>query len=480
MKTAVSLMSVFLTALTTASADFRVFRSAEGQVMEAEVLEVTEKSTTMRLQNGQEFTLPLERFSPADQEFLREWSPPGLDGEQIEKLNEVIGHPLFSGSKALWGESAAEIALRLKWPPESETKYSSSFRRYPGPKERFLSSRLYSAVVYAGEDGHPDRFSLVYANKGDFYAAAGSGEDHFAAGQVSDEAGSLEEAMASAEERIAKQLSSILAEGESQRFGEGSTRRTVRRWDFQGHAFLLSHVEQEYVGLTIVPTEQADSSGRSGLTSDQVLRARLERNVLRQENGDVVLANIPMVDQGPKGYCVPATFERAMRYMAIPADMYLLAQAGQSDAGGGTVTSILVDAVKSEVSSKARRVRDLDLERFKLSLIARYIDKGVPILWHMASLDRYNQIANERTVARESISDWSAWAEMVSAEMEANVESGDLHPETNYHICMIVGYNAATEEIAVSDSWGPRYELRWVHLGEAAAVSMGGGYVIDL
>jgi hypothetical protein len=36
-----------------------------------------------------------------------------------------------------------------------------------------------------------------------------------------------------------------------------------------------------------------------------------------------------MVDQGPKGYCVPATFERAMRTMGIDADMYLLAMVGQ-------------------------------------------------------------------------------------------------------------------------------------------------------
>ncbi|MFT6865090.1 MAG: hypothetical protein ACJAVK_003663 [Akkermansiaceae bacterium] len=45
---------------------------------------------------------------------------------------------------------------------------------------------------------------------------------------------------------------------------------------------------------------------------------------------------------------------------------------------------------------------------------------------------------------------------------------------------MIIGYNEATNEIAVSDSWGSNYTLRWVHLDEAEAVSNKSGYVIDI
>jgi hypothetical protein len=45
---------------------------------------------------------------------------------------------------------------------------------------------------------------------------------------------------------------------------------------------------------------------------------------------------------------------------------------------------------------------------------------------------------------------------------------------------MIIGYNEQTSEIAVSDSWGPRYGLRWVHIDIAKAVTSRGGFVIDL
>ena len=79
------------------------------------------------------------------------------------------------------------------------------------------------------------------------------------------------------------------------------------------------------------------------------LRRVHEANVEKRANGDLVILNIPMVDQGPKGYCVPATFERCMRYMEIPADMYLLAMAGNTGMGGGTVISTLVNAVQQEV-----------------------------------------------------------------------------------------------------------------------------------
>jgi hypothetical protein len=39
------------------------------------------------------------------------------------------------------------------------------------------------------------------------------------------------------------------------------------------------------------------------------------------------------------------------------------------------------------------------------------------------------------------------------------------------HVVLIIGYNAETNEIAFSDSWGERYKERWMTLGEAESVS---------
>jgi hypothetical protein len=36
---------------------------------------------------------------------------------------------------------------------------------------------------------------------------------------------------------------------------------------------------------------------------------------------------------------------------------------------------------------------------------------------------------------------------------------------------LIIGYNRATDEIALSDSWGPSYAERWITADEAEAIS---------
>ena len=154
-----------------------------------------------------------------------------------------------------------------------------------------------------------------------------------------------------------------------------------------------------------------------------------------------------------------------MRYMQVPADMYLLATLATT-AGGGTLTGKLAEEAKRIISSKARRIKDLDLEKdLDIRLVRRYVDKGVPILWQMASVPAYNDAANSLTRKRSTVTD-------STLPMLSN--------ESNYHICMIIGYNEKTSEIAVSDSWGPSFELRWIPLEVAKAVTTSGGFVIDL
>ena len=98
---------------------------------------------------------------------------------------------------------------------------------------------------------------------------------------------------------------------------------------------MLSLQEGKYAALRIMPIARADRSGRVGKITEGDLKKRMASCVERRDNGDVIIRNIPMVDQGPKGYCSPATWERYLRYMEIPADMYLLALAARTRTGGG-------------------------------------------------------------------------------------------------------------------------------------------------
>jgi hypothetical protein len=252
-----------------------------------------------------------------------------------------------------------------------------------------------------------------------------------------------------------------------QRFGEGEGRRTVYRWDWRGHSILISEVEEEYVGIEVATQAFADAGGKVERLKDVEIRAQAAGNVQRRENGDVVIQDIPMVDQGPKGYCVPATAERAMRYLGVPADMYVLAMAGGTGLGGGTVVNVLLEAVGKDIRRKGRSFDQWN-GPLKIKDLTKYIDKGVPIIWGIFSSDEWNSKANERTKKRAETTDWAAW----KTEMAGINEKGAMAKDKeSAHVVLIIGYNAETHEIAFSDSWGERYKERWMTLGEAESVS---------
>jgi len=431
--------------------------------------------------NGKSFSLPVDRFTEgveAEVTGLLE-SNTTRDSKKIDssKINELIGHSLFSDI-SLWNETGTEVAARLEWRKESVKKYSSSYRSYPKPSYQFLGARPYCVTLYGGEGDKPESFSLVYANKGDYGSNVGSGEDHFKKIHPNEELpNTLEEAIKLDEKLITQTLTEALGEHKVQRYGEKEDARNVLRWDFENHSFLLSSLDGEYVNLLIVPIENAEAKGKVKFVKDSDLKAQQLTNIVRSENADVYIDNIPMVNQGPKGYCAPATFERAMSYMKIPADMYLLATAATTQQG--TNTRLLAENCKRIIRSKARRIKDLDLNKdLKMKTVQKYIDKGVPILWQMRSLREYNVLANKRSEKRKTVKDFKAWADEIQAEVE-EIGEGVMSQNANHHICMIIGYNEETQELAVSDSWGPNYELRWVHIDIAKAVTSYGGFVID-
>ena len=69
------------------------------------------------------------------------------------------------------------MASRLRWPRESSTESSQSFRLYSPATYKFASVRPYSAALYGGRSSTLG-LSLVFANKGDCFASAGVGEEH--------------------------------------------------------------------------------------------------------------------------------------------------------------------------------------------------------------------------------------------------------------------------------------------------------------
>ena len=434
-----------------------------GNLIEVEILEIEDTRIQIQMTNGQATWLDRARLSDESQKMIKDKET--RKQNEHEALNAILGIGLFTDLN-LWDDPSVVVAKRLSWPRESKTDSQSSFRYYPSANYRILKARPYSAVLY-GNSGKVENVSIVFANKGDFKFS-----NPPSAGEISD----MQRAIERDFEQIRNLLSEQFGEPDRQQFGAGrGIKQLIERWDWKSHAFILASKDGEYTSMKIMQSSAADNKGRGEKISDAALRRLTVENIITKAYGDVLVGNIPMVDQGPKGYCVPATFERYLRYMQIPADMYILAMAGQTQVGGGTSLAKIIDAVDGYVGSQNRSMKEVGGE-IKLRTVKKYIDKGLPIIWTLFSSRQYNSFVNKRTVERQSVNDWEAWKD------RSKNEARDINLIKDFrsaHACMIIGYNNTTAEIAVSDSWGPSYAVRWVPVDQIAQVSQGSIYLLD-
>ena len=376
-------------------------------------------------------------------------------------LNEAFGVPIFT-DEFLWDDNAQDVATRLQWPEESRTSIDSSFRKYPEASELLLGCRPYSLALYAEEE-KPARLSIIFANKGDS-VDSNQNSTRVRNTQILDYKRSIQ----NDKKKLTDVLTKLFGEPQADSFGQGrKTRESVKRWDWNGHAFLLASPRDEYVALRIMTTESADAGGKSRIP-DSVIREAVTNRIEKRENGDVIL-DMPMVDQGPKGYCVPATWERVMRYMGVPADMYTLAMAGNTKNGGGSSVAAVSAGASQSILQAGRRIESPSMKIDAVN-VSRFIDRGLPIMWALFSSEDFNNAVNSRIQDRKSMTDITEWKKVLAA---ARKEGRKFRPQRDSaHVCMIIGYNKQTGEIAISDSFGPAFAERWMTADEAAAVTL--------
>lgn len=389
----------------------------------------------------------------------------------VAGMNALLGIELWKDDR-LWDDTDSEVARRLGWPQESRTDVEASFRYYPGINHdgmssyRILETRAYTAALYAAE-GKPLQLSIMFSNKGDFplfrYKENPSKSDIDA----------FKSALESEADALSAKLTAALGPATRAKMGTGKElRERLDRWNWHDHAILLSYQEEEYISLRILPVELADNKGRTGKVSDSEIKQTMLARVTRRDNGDVIISQIPMADQGPKGYCVPATWERYLRYLGIPADMYVLARAGSSGYGGGTYLNKISEVVDDIARSNKRTFKHAksDLEPRK---IANYIDEGLPLMWAVFGADSefYQRDLTRRASERSRVTDWTDWRKQLDRHRSA--AKGMRFGREGAHVCMIIGYNEDTGEIATSDSWGKSFVERWMTVEEAEAISQG-------
>lgn len=438
----------------------RTWTDAQGRTVEADFVRATADSVTIRRDDGRLFDFPLDRLSAADRDFVAiQAAPPPAGAPTFTALDIDLGLPLLADD-SLWDDPPAEVAARLKLPLEGRTELFESYRAYPKNPFTVFGAPAYTIGLQAGS-GRVEAVHFIFTNRGDYAAfrSAMAGARN-AAQAMRDFGGALDADF----DAISSRLTFLFGSPAIERAAGGlEPGRRSLRWDFGPHRFVLSREPDQMVSLAVIPV---DSAGARRLSDDQI-RHLLADRLDRRPTGDVIVDRMPMVSQGPKGYCVPATFERYLRYVGIPADMYELAAVGGTRFGGGTDMRQMVASLDHYVRRYDRHIEQLDL-RLSAAGVSRCLDEGRPIIWGLSTTPAFNQLSNRLTARRRTVTDWPAWKRDLAAL--------DLTPlrldAAHLHACLIIGYNRATDEIAFTDSWGPDYAERWVPAEAARRISL--------
>jgi hypothetical protein len=419
----------------------------------------------------------------------------------VAAVNAALGKPLFT-DQPLWQETALLVAQRTGLGLEGRTQWEASYRRYfsgqpEDPKAAMLGTGAYCIAIYADADDHPTSALIAFANDGDFRGRGRMATDleglyvniygnNGATGDVSDlklqyddkfrEMETTFEPLRAAEQQtLTDKLTALFGPAQQTSFGsDPTTREDTLRWDWNGASFLLTCQKNSYNLLRIVPTTLADNNGRGPRISRDDIGHQLSGAVEHRDNGDVVITQIPMADQGPKGYCVPATWERVLRYTGVPGDMYTLSRLGHAEFGGGENGLEVADQLDKMLYDYGRHVEILHPTHLDYIAIRHYIDDGVPIFW-VVNPKGYDA-AEQRYSLCDRNKDFDTWKKLLD-QARANPDTAPLGQDQGHQV-LIIGYNADTKEIAWTDPWGRETKERWMTQEEAARCTRNEYYII--
>jgi hypothetical protein len=146
-----------------------------------------------------------------------------------------------------------------------------------------------------------------------------------------------------------------------------------------------------------------------------------------------------------------------------------LALLGKTSVGGGTYVSSMENSVRSLAASYGRSVTSIS-PSLDLPKLESYFERGIPLTWALCVDERINRDLSLRTKERDN-TDPSSWAKILESKRKA---ARDIRKNPqNGHVCLLIGCNRKTGELATSDSWGPEYAERWITVEEARALSQG-------
>lgn len=274
--------------------------------------------------------------------------------------------------------------------------------------------------------------------------------------------------------------------------GKGKIRDPYTGREHTGHNF-----QGEFIRLRLMPkptsTVGLNVSGGGGAS---VKRADLAKSVTRESSGDVFIPNIPMVDQGDKGYCAVATASRLFNFYGVQADQHEMAQiSGNAAGGGGTNPEEMENALRKisgKYKTRFQTVLDLDYSSRKYkSFMIKYNHAAKKLGKKVLDTDNYIYFLGglDPEVLHEVNGTGAAFDKFMRTVRE-NIDKGipvmwglqlGLFPENGEkakqfgggHMRLIIGYNSTTNEIIFSDSWGAGHEKKRMAAPDASAATTG-------
>lgn len=266
----------------------------------------------------------------------------------------------------------------------------------------------------------------------------------------------------------------------------------IMKWSLSGKTKRTQ--KAEYLQVEFEPFDPSDDPVKRSLVradrTEIAARKSLPENVKREKNGNIYIDNIPMVDQGMKGYCVAAVLERVLLYYNVPVNQHTIAQLCGTSAQQGTSTEKMITVLENVSGKFGIRVRD-EYELFpkreavkKLKkIISEYNRKAKkskkpeikPVIrGRMIYLDEtiysmnpelYAAVRNEdsdfRKFQRTIIKNVNDGVPLIWCVMIGIMPEEKLSPQSKGgHMRLIIGYNEKNQEILYTDSWGIGHELK--------------------
>lgn len=251
----------------------------------------------------------------------------------------------------------------------------------------------------------------------------------------------------------------------------------------------------EFVRLTITPPEKP-----KGLIEQSLAASRPAEkfsgatHVKHESGGDVWIDGVPMVDQGEKGYCVVASAERVMRYYGAHVDQNELAELANTSAARGTNPEMMVDSLEKLANRLRVKVRTLlafdpmQFEKMWNDYNQAAKRQHEDVIGH--DVDSLSAVFKEmkpdilRAVRTKNRADMDRFFRLVQSHVNEGVpplwslmvgiirEPKDP-PGFGGHMRLIIGYNATTQEIIYTDSWGYGHEKKRMPLADAWTMTLG-------